>query len=223
MLGQDGTVTENRIAPGALGVRGPRQLAEPEPRVDLLQQQTVSAERLQRAGVQHLRAAHRPREGDQAVHRLPRLAGGRQQRLDGAAADAGHDFVNFIGRYAWVADGRARLRGGRRRPSATSRRRSSAAACTSSPIPRTTRSTQARGRDARREAYHHGGDVRLASSSAASTSTRARQGRPPRLRHRPIDNKGFSRAHRHGAGLAARPAALRGDEVRDRRSRCRPP
>ena len=55
------------------------------------------------------------------------------------------------------------------------------------------------------------------SSSAASTST------PPTAPGgfrvydvANIDNKGFSRAHRHRAGLAARAAPLREDQVRDR-------
>ena len=55
--------------------RRARQLAEPEPRVDL----SAAADRLGRrlfgAGVHHARPAHRPHQGDEGLHRLPRLEG----------------------------------------------------------------------------------------------------------------------------------------------------
>ena len=58
---------------GPLGVRRAGQLAEPVARRGTVLHAADGVGRgLQRPGVQHVRAAHGAREGDQAVHRLPR-------------------------------------------------------------------------------------------------------------------------------------------------------
>ena len=97
MLGIDGTVTGNRIAP----VRSSSAVVVSSEDINrqkvYFQQQTVSAGRLRRPGVQHARAAHRARQGNEDVHRLPRLGGRRQQRRDGAAAAAGHELRQLHG------------------------------------------------------------------------------------------------------------------------------
>ena len=97
MLGVDGTVTGNRIAPvrSSCAVLVSSQNANR----DWLyyQQQTVSAEGFSGQAFSTFVSAHRAREGDQALHRLPRLARERQQRLDGAAAAAGHQLRELHG------------------------------------------------------------------------------------------------------------------------------
>ena len=137
MLGRDGTVTGNRIVAGALGLRGARQLAEPEPRVDLL----AAADGLGRgasAGTAFSTyVPHTVRgQGDQAA--APTATSRKADDNNAWMAQLlmqGTNYMNFIGRYAWVADGRHGLRGGRRHRARRAARRSSAATCTSSPIP----------------------------------------------------------------------------------------
>ncbi len=82
---------------GAVGMRRPCQFAERRSRLDLLPAANDLLRRLQRASVQYFRSSHRTCEGDQAMHRLPRLQGGRQQRVDVATAHAGHELHELHG------------------------------------------------------------------------------------------------------------------------------
>ena len=109
MLGRDGTVTGNRIAPvrSACAVLVGSQNQHRE--WIYSQQQTISAEGS--AGRRSAPSCRTPSAAKetQTLHRLPRLA----RRSDNNAWMAqllmqGTNFVNFIGRYAWVATGRRR-------------------------------------------------------------------------------------------------------------------
>ena len=53
----------------------PGQLAKRRPRLDLLSAADHLRRRLQLPGFQHLCPAHRPRQGDQDLHRLSRVPG----------------------------------------------------------------------------------------------------------------------------------------------------
>ena len=75
---------------GAIVERGRGQLAGSEPPDDLRPAADGVGRRLRRSGVQHPRAAHRARDRNQDLHRLPRLGQRRQQRGDVAAAAARH-------------------------------------------------------------------------------------------------------------------------------------
>ena len=105
MLGVDGTVTGHRVAPARSSCAILVSSQNAESRLALLHAADGFGRRLQRAGLQHLRAAHRARARNQELHRLPRLGAARQQRLDGHAPAPGHQPVNFMGRYVYVADG----------------------------------------------------------------------------------------------------------------------
>ena len=125
---------------GALGLRRAGEFAERQSRLDLLSAADDFGRRLQRAGVQYLRPAHGARERNQGLHGLPRLAGRRQQCLDGAVAAAGHELHELHG--PLHLRGRRRRGFSRRRVAEhTSLRRSSAAICSALPIPTTTAST----------------------------------------------------------------------------------
>ena len=82
---------------GPFGVRRPGQFAESVPVVALLHAADRLGRGIQRSGVQHVRAAHRPRQRNQTVHRLPRRVGGQQQRVDGEPAAPGHEFHELHG------------------------------------------------------------------------------------------------------------------------------
>ena len=76
---------------GALFVRHLGQLAESESRLALLHAADGFGRRLQRAGVQHLRAAYGACARNQELHRLPCFGAARQQCLDGHVAAPGHE------------------------------------------------------------------------------------------------------------------------------------
>ena len=164
----------------------------------------------------------------QAVHRLPSLEERRQQRDHGPAPDAGHELRRTS---SAATAGWPRASTGWRRsssPSATSRRRSSAARCTSLAFPDFYRKHLERGRHARASptstpAATSASDLARTVSQARDPRRpgprrvplrRLRRGRPARLRHRLHRPQGLLRADRHRAGLAARPAVLRPDQVR---------
>ena len=88
MLGIDGTIQGHKIAPVrsssavTLSVQNARAGVDRQPGADHF------GRRVHRQRVQHPRAAHGSRQGNQAVHRLPRVGERRQQRVAGVADDA---------------------------------------------------------------------------------------------------------------------------------------
>ena len=78
-------------------VRSFGQLAECEPRVALLHAADRFSRRIRRDGVQHIRSAHGPLEGNQRLRRLSYFPKQRQQRVDGASPAAGHKPREFHG------------------------------------------------------------------------------------------------------------------------------
>ena len=122
MLARDGDVTGNRIGPCRSVVCRPRRLVQRQPRIDLRAAADDLRRRPERHRLQHQRAAHRPRR---PAH-TPELASRTYTPLPSetkmctdchvsAANDnnaimaqllmQGTNFVNFIGRYCWVAAG----------------------------------------------------------------------------------------------------------------------
>ena len=139
------------------------------------------------------------------------------------AADAGHQLREL--HRPLRLRGRGRPAASRRSssPSATSRRRSSAATCTSSPIPTDYEKHQRRGRSCARASITAARRTRSAADEVLAIQLRGEYlyaangaGGLPRLRRGADRQQGLLRAHRHRAGLAARPAPLREDEGRDR-------
>ena len=183
MLGIDGTVTKHRIAPtrSTCAVVVSSQNANRDWLYYM--QQTISAEGFSGFGFSsyypHTVRAH----GNQDLHRLPRLARRRQQRLDGSAADAGNESGELHGPLRLRRRRLARDSTRFRWPSTTIRRRSSAAICTSwltrddyEKLAEASRRT-GRGRPSRRQ--------RSGRAVARRISLRgARQGRLPHLRRR---------------------------------------
>ena len=218
-LGKDGTVTEQPHRAGALGVRRAGQLAEPVARVELLHAADGVRRGLQRAGVQHVRAAHRAREGDEAVHRLPRVGRRQQQRLDGQRAAAGHELHEL--------HGPQRL-GGRREggfEGVTVAERDEPPAIVGSHLhklayPDGYAAHQKRGLKLP-DAHHHpagkGEEILDVQQRGEYLYAALGDGGVPRLRHQQHRQQGLQRAGRHRARVSIRPAALREDEVRDRR------
>ena len=224
MLAVDGTTAGKRLSPARStcavlvgSQNGQREWV-------YSQQQTVSAEGFSGQLVQHVRAAHGAVDRDQVLHRLSRVEGQRQQRLDGVAAHAGHELLQLHRTLRLRGGGRQGARGGRghraRRAAGgdrqlpaqgrlshqlrhASRRRRSAAG--QGPPPRPRRAgclRQGRGalHPAPRRVPLHGQRPRGL----------------PRLRRGAGRSEGVLREDRHRAGLATRPAPLREDQVRHR-------
>ena len=99
---------------GPLVERGRAQRAERHARMGRQPGADDFVGRLQRQRVQHPRAAHGARRRNEAVHRLPRVARRRQQRLDGVGADAGHQPGQLHGPLHLRGAGRRRVFGRRR-------------------------------------------------------------------------------------------------------------
>ena len=91
---------------GALCLRRPGELAERRPRLDLLPAADHLRGGLQRTGVQYLRSAYGPGEGDEELHRLPcRAQSGDNNAWMSQLLLQGTNFMNFMGRYIYVATG----------------------------------------------------------------------------------------------------------------------
>ena len=209
MLGIDGTVTRQSHRAGALRLRRAGQLAEREPRLDLLPAADDLRRRLQRPGLQHLTVPHTVRTKEtKSCTDCHVSRDQRQQRLDGAAAAAGHQLRQL--------HGPLRLRRRRRKSGFD------AVAVTEHDEPQAVIGSYlqkiaypdnytkhlARHRELD-EAYHHAGSDVLDVQAARRVSLRRQgQGRLPRLRRRQHRQQGLLRAHDHRAGLAARPALL---------------
>ena len=105
MLGVDGTVTGHRIAPtrSTCAVVVSSQNANRDWLYYM--QQTISAEGYSGFGFSSVLSAHSARQRDQDLHRIATFEEERQQRLDGATADAGHQPGELLGRYVYVAEG----------------------------------------------------------------------------------------------------------------------
>ena len=109
-------------------------------------------------GFQHLTTRTPCARRNQRLHRLPRLARQRQQRLDGAASAAGHELRELHGPLRVTSRRAQRASTPSWSPSTTIRRRCSAAICRRSPIPKITKSIL-RPHNELQEAYHHAGNV----------------------------------------------------------------
>jgi hypothetical protein len=97
MLAKDGTVTGHRVAPAAS--RSAVLVSSQNQNREWIysQQQTISAEGFQRPGFLDSRPAHRPRDRDERLYRLPRRQRQQQQRVDGATPDAGDELRQLHG------------------------------------------------------------------------------------------------------------------------------
>ena len=170
MLARDGDVTGNRIGPArsscAIHVGSYNDNRESI----YVQQQTISAEGL--SGIAFsTNVPHTVRGKDETKtctdchvsHKNDNNAIMAQLLMQGTS------YVNFMGRYCWVAAGEHGLDGGRRDRAARSRRRSSAARCTSSPSPTTSSKHVEHGRKLQaRPRASRPGHQRQAAASAAS-------------------------------------------------------
>ena len=206
-LARDGVVTKNRIAPArsacAVLVSSQNQNRE----WIYSQQQTVSAAGF--AGTSFSTyVPHTVRTKEtHGLHRLPRGQGGRQQRLDGRAAHAGHRLRELHRPLRLRGRGASRLRGrgGERARRAPGRPRLAAA--------RARLSQGVRGPQGPRRKPHRG----LSPSGRGGLAPAARrvplrcpgQGRAQDLRRGPGRPQGLLRAHGLGPRLAPGPAALR--------------
>ena len=102
MLGRDGTVTGNRVAPvrssSAVLVSSQNQNRE----WIYSQQQTTSAEGFAGQAF-NTHVPHTVRRGNEDVQRLPRVSEERQQRVAGAVVVAGNELRQLHGRYVYIA------------------------------------------------------------------------------------------------------------------------
>ena len=240
--------------PGAVVVRDPRRLVQRQPRVDLRAAANDLGRGDVRDRVQHQRAAHGPRRAAAGTIRRHRTTAGRSiasayqpghsdtkmctdchlsQDDDNNAIMAqllmqGTNYVNFIGRYCWVAAGDHGLAAvvvtERDEPQAvigSSLHRlafpddyrehvDTAAACE--------HAHEHSGRDVSEQSLA-GREVLVDPGARRVSLCRLRRGGLRVFDIAFIDHKGFSRADRHRAGVAAGTAVLRPDQVRHGRGR----
>ena len=168
--------------------------------------------RVHRQRLQHARAAHRPRTRNQAVHRLPRVARRRQQRVDGVGPHAGHQPGQLHGPLHLRRAGERRSLGRRGDRTRSSRRRSTAATCSRSRIRPTSRRTSSAAAGSTKRCGTAG--ARSRCSSTASICWRRRGPTGSRCSTSRSRQQGLRAADRH---VAVRdPAHEGGDEKRDR-------
>ena len=110
MLGSDGTVTGRRVCAGALSLRGLCQLAECQSRVDLLSAADRFGRRLQRPVVQPA-FPHTVRTEETRGCTDCHISSEKRQQRDIwlMALMQGTNFYNFLGRFVYVAAGKAGL------------------------------------------------------------------------------------------------------------------
>ncbi len=153
---------------------------------------------------------------------------GRQQRLDGAGADARHELRQLRRPLRLGRRRRGRHRGGRRhrvgRAAGGDRQQPAPHGVSRQlPAPPRPRPRAAGGvRAPRRRPHEPQVDVLALQLRGEYLYTANGPGRLPRLRRRQHRQQGLLRAHHHRSGLAARPARLRQDAASRPASRCRP-
>ena len=118
MLARDGDVTGNRIGPARSSCAVHVGSYNSNRESIYVQQQTISGRGPQRHRVQHQRAAHRPRRQAHETEDSAPTATSRKNNDNNAIMAQllmqGTNYVNFIGRYCWVAAGEHGLYGRRR-------------------------------------------------------------------------------------------------------------